>query len=287
MAKQPLLIKLLKCRYFFLVLAILVVLSFAACSRAQANKLSVVTGTSLVEYIVKQVGGDRVAVTNLVPPASHPGDFNASPSDVEKLAKANLFILQGLPGEGYADKLIASAANSGLTVGRASVNGNWMVPAVQQAAADRIAQILSENDAANAANYQSSAVSYKSRVQSRESDLKEKLTKSALPGVKALCSVRQVDFLKWAGVDVVATYGGPETLTPQSVKTLLDQGRAAGVTLVVDNLQDGKDAGKGLAEELQAVQINLSNFPGGVSNTETWEKAIERNVDLLIGTMPR
>ena len=58
--------------------------------------------------------------------------------------------------------------------------------------------------------------------------------------------------------------------------------KLAKVTLVIDNLQDGKDAGKAIAEELGAKQINLSNFPGGFENTETWEKAIDRNVELLI-----
>jgi len=52
--------------------------------------------------------------------------------------------------------------------------------------------------------------------------------------------------------------------------------------LVVNNLQDGQDAGKAVAEEISAVNLNLSNFPGGFNNTETWEKAIDYNVTLLL-----
>jgi zinc transport system substrate-binding protein len=54
------------------------------------------------------------------------------------------------------------------------------------------------------------------------------------------------------------------------------------MTLVVNNLQDGKDAGKALAEELGAKNLNLSNFPGGFDDTETWEKAIDRNIELIL-----
>jgi hypothetical protein len=54
------------------------------------------------------------------------------------------------------------------------------------------------------------------------------------------------------------------------------------VVLVVNNLQDGQDAGKAVAEEISAVNLNLSNFPGGFNNTETWEKAIDYNVTLLL-----
>jgi zinc transport system substrate-binding protein len=50
----------------------------------------------------------------------------------------------------------------------------------------------------------------------------------------------------------------------------------------VNNLQDGPDAGKGIAQELGVPNLNLSNFPGGLEDTATWEKAIDRNVDLLI-----
>jgi hypothetical protein len=33
--------------------------------------------------------------------------------------------------------------------------------------------------------------------------------------------------------------------------------------------------------------VTLSNFPGGFEGTETWAKAIERNVDLLIAAIRR
>jgi zinc transport system substrate-binding protein len=35
-------------------------------------------------------------------------------------------------------------------------------------------------------------------------------------------------------------------------------------------------------KEIGAVQVTLSNFPGGFDNTETWEKAVENDVDLLL-----
>jgi hypothetical protein len=94
--------------------------------------------------------------------------------------------------------------------------------------------------------------------------------------------VRQADFLQWAGFIVAGTFVDPQSLTPQTVQALVDKGRAVGVSHVINNLQDGKDAGKAVAAELSAKNINLSNFPGGFDNTETWEKAIDYNVDLLL-----
>jgi len=37
-----------------------------------------------------------------------------------------------------------------------------------------------------------------------------------------------------------------------------------------------------MAQDIGAIQVTISNFPGGLENTETWEKAIDRNVDLLL-----
>lgn len=271
---------------FVVVLSIITIL-LAGCTTPSTSKLKVVTSTSLLAYIIQQVGADSVEVINLIPPAQHPGNFNVRPGDVETLASANLFILHGWPGESYADKFIASANNANLTVVKASVDGNWMIPSVQAAAADKVAAALSQVDNKHSSAYGKSAEQYKQRISAKEAGIKNKLQKANVAQVKVIASQRQADFLQWAGFNVVTTYAGPNTLTPQIVKEMVDKGRAAKVTLIVDNLQDGKDAGKGMAEELDAKQINLSNFPGGFDNTETWEKAIDRNIELLLGAIAK
>jgi zinc transport system substrate-binding protein len=265
-----------------LVISLVLVSILTGCSPTNNSKLKVVTSTSLLAYIAQQVGDDLVDVINLIPPTQHPGDFNVKPSDIEKLANARLFLLHGWPGEGYADKMIASAANPNLTVFKANVNGNWMTPPVQLAAIDKVENILSQVDTKNASAYLKSAEEYKQRVATKESDIKAKLVKVNISQVNVIASGMQADFLKWAGLNVVATYIDPKSLTPQIVKELVDQGKEANVSLIVDNLQNGKDAGKAIAEELGIKAINLSNFPGGFPDTDTWEKAIDRNVELIL-----
>jgi zinc transport system substrate-binding protein len=274
----------------FIITAVMV-LSLAAsvvlsgCAAEKSAKIKVVTSTSLMEYIVKQVAGDLVEVTNLIPPNQHPGNFDIKPSDIETLSSATLFLLHGWPGEGYADKLIAAADNPTLVVVKASVNGNWMIPSFQMEATDKVASALSEIDTGNAAAYQQGAEAYKTRIQAKESDILARLNKANVAAVKVIASERQADFLQWAGFDVVESYASAQSLTPQLVQDLVDKGKAEGVSLVINNLQDGEDAGKAIAEELGAKNINLSNFPGGFENTETWEKAIDYNVTILLDAL--
>ena len=267
---------------FFAMFLLLGILPINGCTTPENPDLIVMTSTSLAEYIVRQVGGDKVEVINLVPPTQHPGNFDVKPGDIEKLASARLLLLHGWPGEGYADKLVASANNPNLTVAKVNVDGNWMIPSVQLAATDKIASILSELDAKNASYYTASAAAYQQRIQAEEEKMKAKLSEASVPQINAIASVRQTDFLEWAGVNVTATFGAVNTLTPQIIQQLVDVGKQTHVTLIVNNLQDGPNAGKGIAEELQAKNINLSNFPGGYPDTETWEKAINYNVELLV-----
>jgi zinc transport system substrate-binding protein len=271
--------------FIILVLAIFPVLN--ACNRDENPSLRVATSTSLIEYIVEQIGGNRVEVINLVPPNLHPGNFDIKPGDIENLADAKLFLLHGYPGEAYADKLIVAANNPDLIVARVSIDGNWMIPSVQSAAAEKIAGILSEIDPDNADFFESATENYKQRIQVKEREITNRLSDAAAGETNVIVSIRQADFLTWAGFNVVATFGVTQSLTPQLIQELVEQGRASQAVLVVNNLQDGKDAGKAVAEELSAENVNLSNFPGGLDNTETWEQALDRNVTILLDAITR
>jgi zinc transport system substrate-binding protein len=102
-----------------------------------------------------------------------------------------------------------------------------------------------------------------------------------------MCAEQQAGFVRWAGLNIAATYGRPESFTPQLVRELVDIGRESSVTLVIDNVQSGQNAGAGVADELGCNRIILSNFPGCFKDTETWEKAIDQNIDLIIEAISR
>jgi zinc transport system substrate-binding protein len=273
----------------------LLVLSLAAgmllggCESEGSSKLKVVTSISLIAQIVERVGGNLVDVVNIIPPAQCPGHFDVKPGDIQKLANADLFLLGGWQGEMFSQKLIDSANNPDLTVISLDIpsnpQSNWMVPSVQQEVTDGVAAALSQVDAANSSVYQAWADEYKNTIVIKEAEIQSRLAVQNLANINVICSGMQAAFLNWVGLNVVTFYGRPDSLTPQVVKELVDTGKAQNVTLIIDNLQSGQDAGAGLAEELGCARIILSNFPGGFVNTDTWEKAIDKNVDLIINAV--
>jgi zinc transport system substrate-binding protein len=162
------------------------------------------------------------------------------------------------------------------------IQGNWMTPPVQKEATDKITAALCQVDSQNSTLYQQLAAEYTAEVSVKETELKTRIESVDLSAVNVLCAEQQAGFVSWVGLNIVTTYGRPDSLTPQVVRDLVDTGRNSGVSLVIDNLQSGQDAGEAIAEELGAARIILSNFPGGFTDTENWEKAIDKNVQLIL-----
>jgi zinc transport system substrate-binding protein len=265
-----------------LVLSLAAGVLFGGCAAEDSSKIKVVTSTSLIARIAERVGGDLVNVTNIIPPAQCPGHFDIKPGDVQELADAQLFLIHNWQGEKFSEELIASANNENLIKVMIEVPGNWMTPAVQREAADKIAAALTQIDPDNSAYYQNAADEYKAVVTAKESEITDRLGQVDMSAINVLCDEQQTGFVAWTGLNIITTYGRPETFTPQVIQDLVDQGEAGNVTLIIDNMQTGGESGKSLAEELGVTHIVLSNFPGGYENTDTWEQAIDKNIDLIL-----
>ncbi len=261
-------------------------LALGGCSPVNSEKLGVVTSTSLIAQIVERVGGDNVDVVNIIPPAQCPGHFDVKPGDIQKLATADLFLLHGWQGEKFSRELIASADNPDLTTVQLDIqtteNQNWMVPAVQMEAVNIITTALCQADSENNAAYQQSATEYTDKILAKELEIKAKLNQVNLAEINVLCAEMQAGFIKWVGFNIITTYDINDPSIPQVVRELVDTGKASGVSLVIDNLQSGQNAGAAIAEELGATRIILSNFPGGFPDTDTWEKAMDKNIQLIL-----
>jgi zinc transport system substrate-binding protein len=179
--------------------------------------------------------------------------------------------------------LVEAADNPDLVIKVIDVPDMPMVPQVQAETTDKIARALGEIDPENSAYYQEKATERAQAILVKGAEVKNKLQDVNVSGVKVLCVEYQAGFAEWAGFDVVATYGRPGELSPADVEQLITEAKQAGVALVIDNLQSGATAtGETMAQDIGAIQVTISNFPGGFENTETWEKAMDKNVDLLL-----
>jgi zinc transport system substrate-binding protein len=252
------------------------------CSESDTTRLKVVTSTSHLEQLVQTIGGDAVDVINIVPPASHPGDFDASPGDIRKLADADLFLWHNWPGEVYVPALIESADNPDMEVVAIEIDGSWMTPPVELQAIDKVTETLSRVDADNAAEYEKNAEAYKEEVRAADAEVKAMLSEESLSEINVICAGWQAGFIGWCGFNIVGTYGLPVPPTLGEIEDLIRLGKETGVSLVVDNLHDNPDSGKPIATELGCKRVVLYNFPGVDESTDTWIETLKTNINLLL-----
>lgn len=81
-----------------------------------AKTVQVVASFTVLADIVKNVGGEHVAVKSLVGPNGDPHSFEPTPKDSQALAHADLVVVSGLGLEGWMDRLITASGYKGRTL---------------------------------------------------------------------------------------------------------------------------------------------------------------------------
>jgi zinc transport system substrate-binding protein len=266
---------------------ILVVLIFAilftllSCNQQTAD---IMAGSSLIADIIQDIADGKLTAYTLIPPGMCPGHYDVKPSDVERLANSEVFIIHNWQQnmKNISD-LVEAADNPDLVIKVIDVPDMPMVPQIQAETTDKVAQALGEIDPENAAYYQEKATERTQAILAKGEEVQDKLQAANVSGINVLCVEYQAGFAEWAGFNVTDTYGRPEDLSVADVEELVVEAKEAGVALVIDNLQSGATSNsETMAQDIEAIQVTISNFPGGFENTETWEKAIDKNADLLL-----
>ena len=89
--------------------ALLIGLAGGAHAADTASKVEAVASFSILGDMVREVGGDRVAVTTLVGPDGDAHVFSPTPADAKALGSAKLFFVNGLGFEGWMDRLVKAS----------------------------------------------------------------------------------------------------------------------------------------------------------------------------------
>jgi ABC-type Zn uptake system ZnuABC Zn-binding protein ZnuA len=81
-----------------------------------AEKVKVVSFSTILTEIAQEVGGDAVSVIGLVKPSVDPHEYQPTPGDLKQLAGAKLILASGKHIENYLDKLQASAGGDAVLI---------------------------------------------------------------------------------------------------------------------------------------------------------------------------
>ena len=174
------------------------------------KRLKVVATTTIVGDVVRQVGGDLIDLTTLLPADADPHGFQPKPQDAARVAEANLVFINGLGLEGFLGRLLQSAGDSARIVvvsdGVQVIEGDgephdeepagavhegeahdhkgadphvWMDPNNVRIWTRNIAAALSEIDPANAAVYRANAQRYDQTLQALDAWAQDQIAQIA------------------------------------------------------------------------------------------------------------
>jgi ABC-type Zn uptake system ZnuABC Zn-binding protein ZnuA len=84
-----------------------------AAAASGADKVRVVSFSTILTEVAQQVGGDRVTVDGLVKPGIDPHQFEPKPADLKLVGDAQLILLSAKHMEGYVGKLKEATGTKG------------------------------------------------------------------------------------------------------------------------------------------------------------------------------
>jgi ABC-type Zn uptake system ZnuABC Zn-binding protein ZnuA len=269
------------------VFAILVT-SLPGCSGNSVKKpaVRVVCGTTLISSIVQEIGGGRLDAISIKPPEQNPNDFVVKPEKITLLSGAIFFIIHDWQQAKFSQSVIDSAENPGLKVATVKQDGDWMIPELQSRATDKVLGALKSIDIQNSTAYDAGAAAYHQKIVAQEKYIKDTLGGIAfnqpLSFIDAIIAAPATDFVKYIGLNVIATY---DKLTPERQTELVKLGREKGTKIVVDTFQNGANMGANLSVALAAARATLSSYPGGAPYTANWEDSVVRSMRSIIGVL--
>lgn len=166
----------------FVLSAVLSLVTAIVPARAQ-DKIDVVASFSILGDLVRNVGGERIAVTTLVGPNGDAHVYTPTPRDAKKIVDAKLVVVNGLGFEGWLPRLVKSSggkavivtATQGIAPRKLDSHEDphaWQSVANARIYVANIRDALAKADPAGADTYKANAEGYLAKLTALDSDVK-------------------------------------------------------------------------------------------------------------------
>ena len=247
-----------------LVLPLLFLMISGVKVESATDKPIIVCTTNAIGSLVRGFLGDTADIVVLVQPGLCPADFDMKPSDIYAVSNARVLFKQNIPGEFWLQDLLDAAENANLT--QVAIPGVYNTPEGAKKyirwVGGNLTQILDVDLDTEISEMLLEVDAVSSWMTSQAQALQ-------VSTVKVICMQWLKTFVESVGFTVVAAYNPPETLSAGDINSLIETAQNEDVALIVDNLQIDVDFGRGVAVEVGAEHVVLTNFPGAIPGTET------------------
>ncbi len=244
---------------------VLFAIVFAAPSFAQ-DKLPVVASFSILGDFVRNVGGDRIALSTLVGPDGDAHVYSATPADAKNLAAAKVVFVNGIGFEGWMGRLVKASGTKALIVtvtrsikalrmqgGLGDDHGQSHAetdPHAWQSVANAKIYVANNRDAlvkadpAGKADYETNAKAYLEKLDALDEDIRAAVDGIAKARRRVITSHEAFAYFEAAyGIDFVAPQGvsTESEASAQDVAKIIRQIRAQKIPAVfLENVSDAR-----------------------------------------------
>lgn len=167
---------------------------------AGGGKLAVVATTTQVADFARNIGGDKVTVTQILKPNVDPHDYEPTPADITAIGAANVLVKNGVGLEKWLDETITSAGFKGATADASAGvkiregNGDeeekagdphiWHDPRNAKTMAQNVEKAFAAADPADAATYEKNLADYTAKLDKLDADIQAKIDELPADGRK-------------------------------------------------------------------------------------------------------
>jgi ABC-type Zn uptake system ZnuABC Zn-binding protein ZnuA len=274
----------------------------------------ILTSTTFLADIARNVAGDRVQVESLLPVGADPHTYEATPSDVAKIAETNVLILNGIEYEHFIESLLENAGGARLIITasdgleprhmeehegeehageEAGDPHMWLEPNHVMTYVENIRTGLAEADPDGADIYKANADAYTSQLKELDTWITVQVEK--IPQERRLL-VTNHDSLGYVaeqyGFTVIGTIvpgvssgGAPSA---QEIAALIDEIESTGAPAVFLNISDNPDLADQIAAETDIKVVidlyieTLSPFDGPAP---TYIDMMKYNVSQIVNAL--
>jgi zinc/manganese transport system substrate-binding protein len=266
--------------------------------RADLNVASLSTVTT---DLAKQIGGNHVTVEGIIKADIDPHEFEPTPSDVKKVADANLVLLTGKGMEGYLLKLEEAAGGSAKFVnvskdiasltmteqGKKVEDPHWWHSVENmKRATSVVAEAFEKADPANAVSYDKNASAYLAKLDELQRWIRVKLASLPHDRRKLVTSHDALGyFARDYGFTIYPVKGASTAEDPSSqhVKEIIGVIRDQGVKAVFFETIENPRAVQQIANETGAkAGGTLYSDALGETDGNTYDAMIRHNVSSIV-----
>ena len=292
----------------FIIILTILTLAITACGGQPASPAGTVapvilTSTSFLADITRNIAGDRQTVATLLPLGADPHSYQPTPQDVTTITQSKVLIINGADYEHFLEPILENAggerevvdASAGITPREeaGSVDPHmWLDPNNVIVYVENIREALTHFDPAGAAVYQANAEAYGTELKSLDAWIVEQVNQ--ISAEKRLLVTNHEAFGYFAARygftiagTVIESFSSDASPSAQQMAALIDQIKASGAPAIFLDAADNTTFAQQIADETGVrvvTDLHLESLTDGAP-AATYIDMMKNNVTQIVNAL--